>query len=79
MHIPDAIRFPMADDSTKEHSYGPAALFAVERQVILETARYCNGNVSEMAKMLGIGRTTLWRKMKQFNIAAKDFKRVTAD
>ncbi len=79
MHIPDAIRYPVTDESDLETRDRPVSLFAVERQVILETAQYCAGNVSAMAKMLGIGRTTLWRKMKQFNISAKDFKRITAD
>jgi transcriptional regulator with PAS, ATPase and Fis domain len=79
MHIPESIRYPRSDEPDRPYSYSPAPLFAVERQVILEAAQYCNGNVSEMARMLGIGRTTLWRKLKQFNISAKDFKRIMAD
>ena len=33
------------------------------------------GRVSEMARMLGIGRSTLWRKMKQLDLSPKTFKK----
>jgi transcriptional regulator with PAS, ATPase and Fis domain len=38
----------------------------VERQYILETVTACEGNYDEAAKQLGIGRTTLWRKLKMY-------------
>ncbi|HAK9365866.1 TPA: hypothetical protein HMF55_004833, partial [Escherichia coli] len=31
--------------------------------------------IQEMSALLGIGRTTLWRKMKQHGIDAGQFKR----
>jgi transcriptional activator for dhaKLM operon len=31
--------------------------------------------VQEMSQLLNIGRTTLWRKMKQYDIDASQFKR----
>ncbi|OOL21894.1 hypothetical protein BXQ27_25695, partial [Klebsiella aerogenes] len=34
-----------------------------------------NGRVQEMSQLLNIGRTTLWRKMKQYDIDAGQFKR----
>lgn len=45
-----------------------------EREAIMRAGRACKGRVTEMAQQLGIGRTTLWRKMKSFNITAQQFK-----
>jgi len=39
----------------------------IERQYILETVNACNGNYDEAARLLGIGRTTLWRKLKIYS------------
>ncbi|MGH7595688.1 MAG: sigma 54-interacting transcriptional regulator, partial [bacterium] len=49
-------------------TYVPARLSLkdVERQHILETIAACNGNYDEAARVLGIGRTTLWRKLKEY-------------
>lgn len=43
-------------------------LAAVERQHILRTLEKYNGNITLCAKVLGIGRNTLYRKMEQYNI-----------
>ncbi len=34
-----------------------------EREYILNVLKQVNGNKTEAAKILGIGRTTLWRKI----------------
>ena len=49
----------------------PAAgtLEEMERDLILRRIRDLNGNLSLAARALGIGRTTLWRKMKEYRIA----------
>ncbi|MCG3121519.1 MAG: Anaerobic nitric oxide reductase transcription regulator NorR [bacterium] len=39
----------------------------IERQYILDTVAACNGNYDEAARVLGIGRTTLWRKLKSYS------------
>jgi transcriptional regulator with PAS, ATPase and Fis domain len=39
-----------------------------ERQQIVELLRKSNGNISYTAKQLGIARSTLYRKMSQYNI-----------
>lgn len=39
-----------------------------EKAIILEALQRNNGNKSRSAKELGIDRTTLWRKLKRFNI-----------
>ncbi len=47
-----------------------AVLEDVETEHILDTLRRCKGNRAEAARRLGIGRNTLWRKLKR--IEAKD-------
>jgi two-component system response regulator AtoC len=41
----------------------------VEKDHILSTLKACEGNQLDTAKQLGIGRNTLWRKLKEFGIA----------
>ena len=41
----------------------------IEKQNILEALMQTGGNRSEAAKLLAWGRTTLWRKMKEYNLA----------
>ncbi len=41
---------------------------AIERQLIIDTLIKANGHRGKAAKMLGWGRSTLWRKMKQYHI-----------
>jgi transcriptional activator for dhaKLM operon len=45
-----------------------------EREAIIRAGWACRGRVSEMARNLQIGRTTLWRKMKRHNITPDQFK-----
>lgn len=45
-----------------------------EREAILRAGWACNGRVTEMSRLLGIGRSTLWRKMKQLDISPAIFK-----
>ncbi|WP_440530263.1 sigma 54-interacting transcriptional regulator, partial [Serratia nevei] len=46
----------------------------MERQAILRAATVSRGQLTEMAQLLGIGRTTLWRKIKQHGIDIRQFK-----
>jgi two-component system response regulator HydG len=39
-----------------------------EKQVILQAIKNCNGNLSNAAKMLQIGRQTLYNKIKKYKI-----------
>lgn len=42
----------------------------VERDIIREAIRKSNGNLTKAAEELGIGRTTLYRKMEEYGISA---------
>ncbi len=46
-----------------------------EREAILQAGWVYEGRVSEMSEHLGIGRTTLWRKMKKLNLSPDYFRR----
>jgi transcriptional regulator with PAS, ATPase and Fis domain len=62
LDLPAAVR----DFSLATHVPARLSLKEVERQHILETVDACNGNYDEAARVLGIGRTTLWRKLKEY-------------
>ncbi len=42
----------------------------VEKQVIREAVKKSNGNLTKAAEELGIGRTTLYRKMEEYGLSA---------
>jgi transcriptional regulator of acetoin/glycerol metabolism len=46
----------------------------IERQAILQAAQQCHGNVSQMARLLGVGRTTLWRHLRRMNISLDAYR-----
>ncbi len=48
------------------------SLKEIEIKTIKKTLQFTAGNISESAKILGIGRTTLHRKIKQNNIKIED-------
>ncbi|MEK9541567.1 MAG: helix-turn-helix domain-containing protein [Gammaproteobacteria bacterium] len=40
----------------------------VEKPMLEEVMKFCNGNKSQASKILGINRVTLRTKLKQYNI-----------
>lgn len=46
----------------------PRTWSSVQRDMILDALQQANGKKSRAARILGWGRSTLWRKMKQFEI-----------
>jgi PAS domain S-box-containing protein len=64
-HLPENIKVSEAksyDESISE----------MEKQMIEITLKKNNGNISLTSKKLGIGRTTLYRKIKKYNIAPQN-------
>ena len=55
-----------------EAHLGEASILTIaemEKQAILNTIRQLNGDKLTAAKLLGIGKTTLYRKLKEYGIA----------
>lgn len=69
-HLPEHIRL------AEKHAGKLKALSMeeVERDTILKAARACKGNLSHMARALGIGRTTVWRRLKKLDITIDQFR-----
>lgn len=54
-------------------------LEAVESSHIMATLRRCNNNQAKTARLLGIGRNTLWRKLKKLESMQKRANSETPD
>lgn len=50
------------------------SLAEMEREAIFLTMQMQRGNVSRMAQVLGVSRTTLWRKLKAYGIDPEEFR-----
>jgi DNA-binding NtrC family response regulator len=59
---------PAATAETGENDTGYTLLEGVERNAIIQTLKAANGNKLETAKKLGIGRQTLYNKIKAYGI-----------
>ena len=74
--LPDSILNP-TNIATSENSENQLTLEEVEQEYIKEVLLKHNFNYTKVAENLGIGRTTLWRKMKKYGIESQersDFK-----
>lgn len=74
MHLPDFVRYPQAHPATQKGFERVPSLAEVERETILRAAKTCRGNVTRMAEMLGIGRTTVWRRLQDMDISLEEFR-----
>lgn len=50
----------------------PSSMDDIEKRVIEETLKFTDGDKSQAARLLNIGRKTLYRKLEQFEASAKD-------
>jgi two-component system response regulator HydG len=67
----DARRAPATPARHAESDDTPpvSTLADMERQAILSTIRMLHGDKLQAARLLGIGKTTLYRKLKEYGIA----------
>ncbi|MCE9582443.1 MAG: sigma-54 dependent transcriptional regulator [Planctomycetes bacterium] len=64
---PDVVGKP--GEGPRPEALGAAkSLDEAEREFILECVKRCDGNLARAANDLGIGRTTLWRRLKRYGV-----------
>src|SRR5262249_39957996 len=68
-HLPDAVRGAEQTASARYRSSGPVE---DERHAIEDAIRSAGGSLTRAAELLGMGRTTLWRKLRAYGIAAEE-------
>ena len=59
---------PQRDPMAESHEELPLNLEALERWAVERALRDKNGRLTEAAKALGIGRTTLYRKLEKYGL-----------
>jgi DNA-binding NtrC family response regulator len=67
--LPERLRFPQ--DEAVSSASAPSRskrLATIERELILERLKARRGNLDLVAQDLGISRTTVWRRMKEYQI-----------
>ena len=64
--LPSNLHYPSNDRTPQKDELLP--LDELERRAILRTLRETNGDKVAAARMLGIGKTTLYRKLKQYRV-----------
>lgn len=57
------------DNAPTAHQGNIVSIAELEKKAILETIRQLNGDKLMAARLLGIGKTTLYRKLKEYGIA----------
>jgi transcriptional activator for dhaKLM operon len=73
-HLPNSLRYVNQILPSEQTIPTIQSLSDVERETIIRTAQLCRGNVTQMALALGISRTTLWRRLKELNVQAGDYR-----
>jgi transcriptional regulator with PAS, ATPase and Fis domain len=56
------------DSADEEVEFVPKTILEAEKDLIIQTYKALNGNMSKIAKALGIGRNTLYQKVKRLDI-----------
>jgi transcriptional activator for dhaKLM operon len=72
--LPATVRVGRVVTGASPHPEPVLSLEESEREAILRAGWACQGRVTEMAEQLRIGRTTLWRKMKHYDLSPETFK-----
>ncbi len=73
-HLPALVRQRRVMAKGKPATEPVRSLAEAEQLAILTAGRAARGNLTQAALFLGIGRTTLWRKMKELGLSVEDFR-----
>jgi transcriptional regulator of acetoin/glycerol metabolism len=71
-NLPDEVRAALDRDNAASDRYRAMSPADDERNAILAALEQADGSRSRAADILGMGRTTLWRKLKQYPSAAEE-------
>jgi DNA-binding NtrC family response regulator len=71
-HLPEEVRAALDQRAAAADRYRAADSDDDERAAILAALATADGSRARAAEILGMGRTTLWRKMKQYGIAGEN-------
>lgn len=69
-NLDNVVSFP----STGQLSGQVVSMDQLEKAAIIQSIESCRGNLSLAAKSLGLGRATLYRKLKTYNIEPRQLK-----
>jgi DNA-binding NtrC family response regulator len=68
-HLPREIQRPDLAQSTAIRGAAPVSFFDAEREALIEALRRAGGNKAKAAKQLGIHRSTIYAKIRQFGLS----------
>jgi transcriptional regulator of acetoin/glycerol metabolism len=69
-HLPDELSQPAMLPLSASEEGAMVTLQEAERRHVLRVLEACGGQQVDTARVLGIGRTTLWRKLKDYGLDA---------
>jgi len=72
--LPDFVRHPYNLRMESSQFVSIHSLNDIEREALLQSVKVCNGNINKMVQVLGISRTTIWRKLKLYGIPLKELR-----
>lgn len=56
------------EDIDKENIDKPLTLEELEKNLIIDALKYCDGNVVDASKLIGVGKSTLYRKVEKYKL-----------
>ncbi len=68
--IPEYINGNIKEEEikNKKEKSKPPTLEEMEKNLIIQALKYCNGNVINASKIIGIGKSTLYRKIEKYKL-----------
>lgn len=71
-HLPEPIRDSVGSGAAAGEGRYQAPEAEVEREAIVAALEEAGGSRTRAAELLGMSRTTLWRRMKEFGLGASE-------
>ena len=78
-HFPARIESPHLQTVTQVDDGRLLSIEESERYAVMKAGWALGGDINKMAAVLGISRTTLWRKLKSMGISTESFRHTAED